>query len=132
MQAGLASVLSDLDALKTERALKQKFESVFASLGFSRYAYLGLHASDLDDDKPVKAVYLTNLPSDWVARYLKEDYASVDPVFRDCAASRLPIRWTEKYRANSRTPSETRMMEDAWEMGCAMACRFPFMVLAVS
>lgn len=127
MQASLATILSDLDALKTEPAFKQKFESVFASFGFSRYAYVGIDAADIDEEreKPLSSVYLTNLPNEWVGHYLKEDYGNVDPVIKDCAISRLPIQWTEKYRANSRTKDETRVMEDAWENGMKRGLTIP-------
>ena len=127
MQSSLATILSDLDALKTEHAFKQKFESVFASFGFSRYAYVGIDATEIDEDrdKPLAGVYLTNLPNDWVMHYLKEDYANIDPVIKDCATTRLPITWTEKYRANARSKNEGLVMEDAWENGMKRGMTIP-------
>jgi len=125
MQSGLATLLSDLDALKTEQAFKQKFESVFASFGFSRYTYVGLETTEVEDDKPLTGIYLTNLPTDWVMHYVKEDYASVDPIIKDCATSRMPIQWSEKYRANSRSKAAGTMMGDAWENGMRYGMTIP-------
>src|SRR5690606_29388013 len=120
MCANLATMLSELDTLASERSFKRKFDSVFASLGFDTYTYVSLQTDELEDGKrdyTNNILCLTNLPPEWVARYAEEDYAGADPVIKDSTASRLPILWTDSYRANSRTPQEARMMEDAWENG---------------
>ncbi len=128
MRANLATMLSDLDTLTSERSFKHKFDSIFANLGFNAYTYVSLQSDELEDGKRDYAnniLCLTNLPPKWVAHYAEEDYAGSDPVIKDCAASRLPILWTESYRSNSRTAQESRMMEDAWENGVKRGLTIP-------
>jgi len=128
MRANLTNMLSDLDSLTSERAFKRKFESVFSDLGFNTYTYVSAQAEELDDGKrdyQNNILYLTNLAPKWVSHYVEEDYAGADPVIRDSTLGRLPIRWTESYRSNSRTAKETRMMEDAWENGLKRGLTIP-------
>ncbi|MGZ6213037.1 MAG: helix-turn-helix transcriptional regulator [Candidatus Binataceae bacterium] len=129
MRGTLAEILSDIDGLKTEHDFKHKFESVFASMGYDRYTYLGLDGAGVAESKAQNhvsnAIYLTNLPSEWVCHYVKEEFERVDPVIRDCVSQRLPIRWTETYRANSRTAGETTMMRAAWDSGLKRGLTVP-------
>jgi LuxR family transcriptional activator of bioluminescence operon len=129
MQTNVADILSDLDALNSERAFKRKFESAFASLGFDSYTYVSMDAEELEKgtlkDYANDVIYMTNLPPLWVAHYVEETYADADPVIRDCLVTRLPIHWTEAYRANARSAQETRMMEDAWENGLRRGLTIP-------
>jgi DNA-binding CsgD family transcriptional regulator len=128
MAANMAALLSDLEGLSGEAAFKRKFESVFASLGFDSYTYISANVDDAELGKPPTyndVIYLTNLPPKWVAHYVEESYADVDPIIKDCGISRLPIRWTDTYRANARTPAEALMMEDARENGLRRGLTIP-------
>jgi DNA-binding CsgD family transcriptional regulator len=129
MRPDLSDMLSDLDGLTNERAFKRKFESAFSALGFDSYTYVSVDAEELETGKLKDynngVIYMTNLPPLWVAHYVEETYADADPVVRDCLSSRLPIRWTESYRANARSAAETRMMEDAWENGIRRGLTIP-------
>ncbi len=129
MRADLSNILADIDTLDSERAFKAKFESAWASLGFDSYTYAGIDAEEFDAAKPKDAprdvIYLTNLPPLWVAHYVDEGYTDTDPVIKDCLSSRLPLRWNEKYKANARSASERRMMEDAWENGVRRGLTIP-------
>jgi DNA-binding CsgD family transcriptional regulator len=129
MRANVGDILSGLESLNGERAFKRKFDSAFSSLGFDSYTYVSVDAEELESgnlkDYASNVIYMTNLPPLWVAHYVEETYADSDPVVRDCLASRLPIRWTEGYRANARTAQESRMMEDAWENGIRRGLTIP-------
>jgi DNA-binding CsgD family transcriptional regulator len=70
-------------------------------------------------------IYLTNLDPNWVHRYVDEDYTSYDPVMRNCYETRLPIRWTDSFRSNSRSRKESNMMSDAWEHGLKRGLTVP-------
>jgi DNA-binding CsgD family transcriptional regulator len=129
MRANVGDILSDLDTLTSERAFKRKFESAFSQLGFDAYTYVSVDIEELESGKlrdyAANVICLTNLPPAWVAHYADEVYADADPVIRDCTSNRLPIRWTESYRANARSAAETRMMEDAWENGVRRGLSIP-------
>src|SRR3954465_7570514 len=108
MRGTLAEILSDVDTLKTEQDFKRKFESVFASMGYDKYTYLGLDGAAVSETKSQShvnnAIYLTNLPSEWVCHYVKEEYERVDPIIRDCTSQRLPIPWPGNSRAKCAPP----------------------------
>ena len=121
MRADVGKILGDLDSLNSERAFKSKFNAAWSALGFDSYTYASVDADDLEagklKDTASNVVYMTNVSTLWVERYVEESYADSDPVMKDCIASRLPIRWTDTYRANDRSTREAQMMDDAREIG---------------
>src|SRR4051812_982049 len=129
MRADLGDIIGDLDSLNNERAFKRKFESAFSALGFDSYTYVSVDVEELESgqlkDYASNVIYMTNLPPLWVAHYVEETYADADPVIKDCTLNRLPIHWTENYRANARSAGETRMMDDAWENGIRRGLTIP-------
>ncbi len=129
MRVNLGEFVSDLEAVNSERAFKAKFESACSALGFDTYTYLGFDADELEigklKDSARNVIYMTNQPERWVAQYVEQGYTHSDPVVRDCLAARLPIRWTDSYRANARTAAESRMMDDARENGVRRGLTIP-------
>ncbi len=121
MRGDVANILSDLDGLNSERAFKSKFNAAWSAIGFDSYTYASVDAEDLEGGKlketASSVIYMTNVSTLWVERYVEESYADADPVMKDCLASRLPIRWTESYRANDRSTRDAQMMDDAREIG---------------
>ncbi|MCB2107095.1 MAG: LuxR family transcriptional regulator [Rhodobacteraceae bacterium] len=120
MNASIGTILADLDSLASEGDFRRKFARTFADLGFNTYTYAALNTEDIrgaDADMLPSLVYLSNLQPVWIAHYLESGYAHVDPIVRECAEIRLPVVWNEKYRANTRTPDQAHMMDDAWENG---------------
>jgi DNA-binding CsgD family transcriptional regulator len=129
MRADIGKILCDLEALNSERAFKAKFDAVWSSLGFDNYTYFSADADEMETGKVKEyagnVIYMSNLPPLWVRHYAEEGYADTDPVARECLASRLPIRWTETFQSNERTPEGARMMEDAWENGVRRGLTIP-------
>jgi len=130
MTASVEIFLSDLDSLKTEADLRTKLAHTFDSYGFNYYTYAGIDADEIRDATPgqrfmSELIYLTNLKAEWVAHYLESDYAHVDPVVRTCTESRLPIRWDERFKGNTRSHFESQMMDDAWENGLRRGLTIP-------
>lgn len=121
MNVAISEVLSDLDGLETEDDFSNKFEETFSSLGYNKFTYASLNTDIMKDASTdtLKSdiIYLTNSDPIWISRYQEEVYSSCDPIIRDCFEARLPIRWTESYRSNSRSKKESAMMSDAWEHG---------------
>lgn len=129
MRGDIDEILCDLQTLNSERAFRAKFQSVWASLGFDTYTYFSADADEMEGSRVKEyagnVIYMSNLPLPWVRHYVEEGYADTDPVARECLAARLPIRWTESFRANSRTAEGVRMMEDAWENGIRRGLTIP-------
>ncbi|MBL8631376.1 MAG: LuxR family transcriptional regulator [Rhodospirillaceae bacterium] len=130
MKASLEAILSDLDSLKSEALIRSKLAATFDAYGYNYFTYAGLDADEIRDATPGQPllsdlIYLTNLKAEWVAHYLESDYAHVDPVVRECTEQRLPIRWDEKFKANTRNTFEAQMMDDAWENGLKRGLTIP-------
>ena len=128
MRINLGEFLSDLDTLNSEHAFKRKFDSACSALGFDSFTYATFNAEVSENGNlkvPDDIISMTNLPAHWVARYVEEVYAESDPVVRDFLTARLPIRWTETYRANARSTRESQMMGDAWENGIRRGLTIP-------
>ncbi|MEQ9448499.1 MAG: autoinducer binding domain-containing protein, partial [Rhodospirillaceae bacterium] len=102
MQTDIAGILSDLEALNSEDAFRQKLDRTFDGLGFSKFCYLGLKPEATSDIRrtpsPDDSIFLTNLPSAWTEHYIEENFRTDDPIVRECMASRLPVIWSEKLR----------------------------------
>lgn len=129
MNIAIAEVLSSLEALQTEQDFAGKFDDTFSNLGYNKFTYASFDADTFKDSSLQSAIsdviYLTNLAPEWVGRYVEEDYASADPIIRECYEARLPIRWTDSYRSNSRSRQESTMMSDAWEHGLKRGLTVP-------
>jgi LuxR family quorum-sensing transcriptional regulator LasR len=129
MNAAISDILSGLEALETEQDFQKKFEETFSDLGYNKFTYVGLDADIVKDTSTQPdlndVIYLTNSDPNWVQRYVEKDYSSSDPIVLDCLETLLPIRWTETYRANSRSARESEMMADAWEHGLRRGLTVP-------
>lgn len=129
MNVAIEDVLSDLDRLETEADFSRKFEETFSAYGYNTFTYAGFDA-DLVKDASLPnvisdVIYLTNLDPEWSLRYVESDYAATDPTLINCYSSRLPFRWNESFRSNSRTKEESDMMADAWENGIKRGLTIP-------
>src|SRR5689334_13465020 len=111
MRADLAGILSDLDMLTTEQALKQKLDRTFANLGFNSFTYLGIKSDPSEPAKrqPSDIIFLSNVRPAFIDHYVEHELGEDDPLIKDCMSSRLPIRWNEQYRSNSRSQRESRI-----------------------
>jgi LuxR family transcriptional activator of bioluminescence operon len=125
----LTDILASIAAAQTTGDLAKRFEAVFASFGYDNYTYLLLSQPNAvpptAPDASGNVFWLSNLPQAWVRHYDQQRYASIDPIIRECAVSRLPIRWTERYRAKTRTTAERLVMDDAWENGIKRGLTIP-------
>ena len=119
MQANLASILSDLETLTTEQALKHKFDQTFSKLGFNAFTYLGLKTDPADPGKPQPSdvIFLSNVRAGWIDHYLEQELGEDDLLIKECFTGRLPIRWNEAYRANTRSKRESRIFTEAVDFG---------------
>lgn len=130
MNANIETYLGDLDSLRSEDDLRRKLSTTFDAYGYNTYTYAGIDADEIRDAQPgqqflSELIYLSNLKAEWVANYLENDYAHVDPIVRHCTEARLPIRWDERFMSNSRSTFESQMMEDAWENGLRRGLTIP-------
>jgi DNA-binding CsgD family transcriptional regulator len=120
--------ISRLATLRTDGEFRAALSAALQAKGYGQFSYVGLDIDVVRENTLVEVepdlIHLTNRP-DWGRRYVDENYAKSDPVVRECFSSRLPIRWTESFMANGRTPEEAVMMEDAWENGIRRGYTLP-------
>jgi len=119
MRADLAGILSDLDTLNTEQAFKRKLASTFADLGFNSFTYVGFKGDSSAGTRhqPSDLIFLSNVRSAWIDHYLEYEMGDDDPLLKECITNRLPFRWDENFRANSRSKRESRVFLDGLDFG---------------
>lgn len=119
MRADISAILSDLDTLNTEQAFKRKFAGTFSNLGFNSFTYVGFKGDSSAGPKhqPSDFIFLSNVRSAWIDHYLEHELGEDDPLFKECVSSRLPFKWDEKFRANSRSKRESRVFMDGLDFG---------------
>jgi hypothetical protein len=129
MYLDLERVVSGLGAIKGEDAFRHALAESFAELGFNRVTYASVDPSDLtgpaDTGLPPNLVYLTNLDAGWIAHYLEQGYALIDPIVRTCTSARLPVVWNELFHANSLNSAESSFMADARDHGIKQGLTIP-------
>ena len=88
MRADLASILSDLETLTTEQALKRKFDQTFSNLGFNAFTYLGFRMEPSDVKRaPSDIIFLSNVRPAWIDHYVEEDLGEEDLLIKDASAA---------------------------------------------
>lgn len=119
MRADLGTILSDLETLNTEQAFKRKLGSTFSDLGFNAFTYVGFKGdcSERTRHQPSDFIFLSNVRSAWIDHYLEHELGEDDPLIKECVTSRLPFRWNESFKSNSRTPRESRIFTDGLDFG---------------
>ena len=120
--------ISRLSALQTEMEFRQTLSDALSDIGYAQFSYVGVDLARVRGHTLIEMeptlIHFTNRP-DWGRRYIDGDYGKNDPVMRECFSSRLPIRWTEAFMADTRTRKEARVMEDAWENGIRQGYTLP-------
>lgn len=121
MQANLADILSDLNSLNDHGAFKRKLGHTFSNFGFNAFSYVGLKADSSQDQRSRidlnDVIVLTNVNTSWADHYLEEGYQDDDPLIKECLSNRLPLRWTEQFRANARSKREDLVLSDGFDYG---------------
>ena len=129
MSSSIGTIVAEFDSLTNEDAFRLKMARTFDGLGFSSYTYAGVNTDEIktsnSGDMLSSLIYLSNLKPAWVAHYLENGYAHIDPVVKECCDIRLPLMWSESFKSNTRTVDEARMMDDAWENGIRRGFTIP-------
>jgi len=121
MRSDLGTILSDLDTLQDDGAWTRKLGRTFTDFGFNSFTYAGLKANVASEPSPKvnlgDIIVLTNANASWVQHYAEENYQNDDPLVKECFTSRLPLRWTESFRANLRSKREDAIFTGSIDFG---------------
>jgi len=110
----LSAALTSLLDAKSVETLFSAYEKALKSVGYDRVLFalltdhpqLGLSATH---------GVLKNYPDDWVAHYLEQGYAHIDPVRRLAAQQHLPFRWESITDHLPLSPLQQKMFAEAEE-----------------
>lgn len=123
------TTVEGLDSLHSEDAFRRSMTGSFSALGFRWFTYASMDPEDLkpsgEAGTPPNVIYLTTVDPNWVAHYLEQGYAQIDPIVRSCTEKRLPLVWNDMFKANSRNALEDQMMRDAREFGVHKGLSIP-------
>lgn len=122
MNVELDTFIDKLEDVQSVEAGRRLLEDSLGNLGFEQFAYLGLRLPNTSLAEPV---LVHNYDPKWVDRYLKNDYACVDPVVERGLASVVPFTWGgDKERKVLDTDSRS-MMDEASEFGITKGFTIP-------
>jgi DNA-binding CsgD family transcriptional regulator len=129
MRADVGAILSDLDTLQTDQAWTRKLAHTFSNYGFNSFTYVGIKPTAANDGTSKvnlgDVIVLTNANAGWVQHYAEENYQNDDPIVKECFSNRLPVRWTENFRANLRSKREDIVLTDGFEFGIRRGLAIP-------
>jgi len=111
--------LADTEHVEDARTLLAK---MLGTLGFDRFAYLALHLPEASMTEPVLVHSYSN---EWVARYLDQDYATIDPVVETGLRTIVPFLWGGDVQRNVLKDQSRNMMDEATEFGLTKGFAVP-------
>jgi DNA-binding CsgD family transcriptional regulator len=79
----IANASKPIELLKVMNELREIY-------GLAHLVYSGLRMPDLSDARPL---FIVTYPAEWVARYRREEFSRIDPVYSASRTKFLPIDW---------------------------------------
>jgi len=107
-------LVEGLDRCASEHDLAVLFEKIAQDFGFECFAMV--HHVDLAA-RPPRSIFLTNYPTDWIARSLGERYYLDDPVHMASTANSRAFSWSELPRLLQLTKRQQRILAEAGDHG---------------
>lgn len=115
------ALIDAIELSRDEHAVRNALKKFVADCGFERYAYL--HPG------PTGAGVSTDYPSEWRETYLRNRYASIDPVVTRAKRLKAPFSWsTEDLHPRRRSSEERRFFAEATDFGIRSGLTIPLQV----
>ncbi len=87
----ICDLVERLQSCTDHNQIKSVIKDICDQLGFERFA--ALKAVVTPTFKATGDI-ATNYPAEWQQRYFEQNYYKIDPIFRHCFNSALPIDWS--------------------------------------
>ena len=115
------SFIAELSKLTDAQTLAGSFAALISKFKCRFFVVSGIpdYATSLQD-----LIVIHNLPQDWVAEYLDNNYIEKDPIARHCIESKDPFFWREATGASA-TPEAAQIMTRAERYGLTHGVCFP-------
>ena len=113
----LDDLLDLLEAARDDRALKSALRGYATRIGFDRFAFLDVQGRDTSA--------LSNYPEDWQTLYLKNGYATIDPVVASAKRTMRITSWSADHHPFLRHSTEWSFFGEAVEFGLRSGLSIP-------
>jgi len=90
MHKGLDDFVNEVVNVKDLGILRDRFSKFVGDLGFSTFAYVGLHLPPHELPHPL---VVSTYPDQWQTYYIETDLDKIDPVLTQCMRSMTPFTW---------------------------------------
>ncbi|MEQ9109643.1 MAG: LuxR family transcriptional regulator [Rhodospirillaceae bacterium] len=124
-----SDALADLELIRDRNSFHDVLNRSCDALGYKSFVYFSMNTEAVLNaklkDTFADMIHVTNIDSSWTEHYIKENYATSDPVVTDAFKARLPIVWDEGYRISTLTSDEAQMMADAHDFGIERGLAVP-------
>jgi DNA-binding CsgD family transcriptional regulator len=111
--------LKGADSLDEQRRV---FERTIKDQGFKFYTYNITKVAGLGDHTPV---FTTSYPTEWVQRYLSENYYTIDPLVLEGPRRRLPFLWSDVAQPTELTRKQGQLYSEAADLGILNGMTIP-------
>jgi len=103
--------ISEIEGIKSESELRAFLDRLLKRYNVRHAVYHAVALPKIDQANPV---LILTYPDEWVQRYVRQNYFTIDPVVAAGATSLLPIDWA---RLDKRGPGAKRVFGEASELG---------------
>ena len=101
--------------------VQSALEDTLANLGFEQSCYLIFRPPS---GYPTPNM-LTNFPEEWKARYIDQDYGSVDALVPEAVQSLFPLRWDKVYSKEKSSKKQRQLFDEASSVGLKSGITVP-------
>ncbi len=122
MRERLYDFLDVIEGLEDLTALRDRFTELIATMGFSSFAYAGLHLPPHHLPHPV---VVSTYPDEWQAHYFEVDLDKIDPVLTQCMKRVTPFNWDILSTREHMSKRQEAIFHDAKDVGLAHGLTVP-------
>ena len=125
MKDSLDDLRRQLNRVSTAANLRDIIERVVGAQGFEKFAYILFHGHMDRSHSADFPPFLTNYPTDWIRRYVTENYQLKDPVLIQGLKRRGPFRWGSGQMLKRLTRDQKKLMGEGKDFGIAHGITIP-------
>jgi len=113
VNAAIETFIERLKGTTDQEGLRDIFDASSQKLGFRAFSYHMVKVVGVGMDLPVA---VTTYPEEWVKRYIRKNYTSLDPVIGKGPKNLVPFSWGEEFNPSRLEDQKTkRFFSEAYD-----------------
>ena len=122
MRESIYGFLDAIEGVESLDRLRDKFSEFIAGMGFSSFAYVGLHLPPHHLPEPL---VVSTYPDEWQAHYIQADLDKIDPVLTQCMRNLTPFKWDVVSEGEHISKRQETFFHDAKDLGLVYGLTVP-------